>query len=157
MVGVEHTPKLSVFVCEGPQTNLPNSCPVFSSKQSNAASSYDLPAVPIKTLPRLTIGLPRVLPPSLATHLMFFVVDMSTLPTAFVLPSEYQSGSPFSVSEAILRDGCPPHDIQSAAHTAVAENTRNRKTLSDHSAGLKRTLINVFPNPVDDRCSVFIR
>src|SRR5665213_1670782 len=44
-----------------------------------------------------------------------------------LLPREYQSGSPFSVSLAIFRDGCPPQEGQSAAHAAVAEKIRDNK------------------------------
>ena len=37
----------------------------------------------------------------------------------------FQSGNPFSVEEAMLHDGCPPHDGQSAARKAVADSIRH--------------------------------
>jgi hypothetical protein len=46
---------------------------------------------------------------------------------AVFFPKEHRAGSPFSVSEAILREGCPPHDGQPAAHTAVAETIWDKK------------------------------
>ena len=79
------------------------------------------------------IGLPQVQLPSLAAHLIFFMAaGLYDMP-----PSAYQSGSPFSVSLAIFREGCPPQQGQSAAQAVVAEKTRNTRTLPQHAALLK--------------------
>ena len=137
------------YRCPEPQMNFPNACPVFSSKQNNAASEDESPAVPIKTLPWLTTGLPKVLLPSLATHFVFFAVDRSTSPWSFFFPKEHQSGSPFSVSDAILRNGRPPHDGQSAAHTAVAETTRDKRMLPDDTALPRETPVRILLTRVE--------
>jgi hypothetical protein len=61
---------------------------------------------------------------------------------------EYLFGSPFSVSEAILRDGCPPHDGQSAADAAVAETTKDKKMLPDDTMVRRAAPATIFLNPV---------
>src|ERR1035441_2436433 len=87
---------------------------------------------------------------------MFFVVDSSISPSGFLIPREYQSGSPFSVSEAILRDGCPPHDGQSAARAAVVQRTRDKRILTDDTVVPSETPGTIFPNPGEGCRTAFI-
>ena len=84
----------------------------------------------------------------MAAHLMFFVVDRSISRWSFFFPKEHPSGSPFSVAEAMLRDGCPPHDGQSAAHAAVAETARDKRRLPADNAIPRETPATIFLNPL---------
>ena len=55
-----------------------------------------------------------------------------------------------------IAHGCPPHDGQSAAHAAVAETTRDKRMLPNHTAVPRGTPAIIFLNPVEGCRLAFI-
>ena len=134
---------------ESPSTvgveQIPNAAPLLS-KDRNKISPIRVPclfveakqrgfcgraAVPMKTFPRLTTGLPRLLLPFREPFDVFRSGQVDS--PRFCFHPANTSRQPF-LSEAILRDGLSTHDDQSAATRRLPHGQKEERS----SSGISR-------------------